>query len=111
MSKSLKDQKQQSYTGLRFGSLSGEQNEEMQKAMLNGLKAINNYFESSSGVRKNLLSDMKMATTAVNTYAKLRQADSGFAMILLQLIKMSGKEDQPILKSFVLGQLAGFTES
>lgn len=111
MSKSPKDQKHQSYNGLRFGSLSGEQNEEMQKAMLNGLKAINGYFDSSSGTRKNLLVDMKMATTVVNAYAKLRQADSGFAMILLQLIKMSGKEDHPMLKSFVLGQLSKSAES
>ena len=102
--------KQTEYKGLRFGSLSLEGSEEMQKAMLHGLKAINEYFDSPQSTRKNLIPDIKVATTAVNTYAKLRQADSGFAMVLLQVAKMS-KEGKQALKYFVIDAMPRLAES
>jgi|GEM_PF-6587972 len=101
--------KQTEYKGLRFGSLSQEGSDEMQKAMLNGLKAINEYFDSKKNVRKFMVHDIKVATTAVNTYAKLRQAESGYAMILLQLSKMS-KEGKEALKSFVIEAIPRLAE-
>ena len=93
--------KQTEYKGLRFASLSQEASGEMQKAMLGGLKLINEYFDSKHSIRKIMISDIKVATTAVNTYAKLRQAESGYAMILLQLAKMT-KEGKEALKYFVI---------
>jgi len=101
--------KQTEYKGLRFGSLSQEASDEMQKAMFNGLKAINEYFDSKQNIRKLMVHDVKVATTAVNTYAKLRQADSGFAMILLQLAKMS-KEGKEALKYFVIDAMPRLAE-
>lgn len=102
--------KQTEYKGLRFGSLSSAASDEMQKAMLGGLKAINEYFDSKKNTRKFMIQDIRVATTAVNTYAKLRQADSGYAMILLQLAKMS-KEGKAALKYFVIDAIPRLAES
>jgi len=102
--------KQTEYKGLRFGSLSSEASDEMQKAMLGGLKAINEYFDSKQNTRKFMMHDIKVATTALNTYSKLRQADSGYAMILLQLAKMS-KEGKAALKYFVIDAMPRLAES
>ena len=93
--------KQTEYKGLRFGSLSAEASDEMQKAMLGGLKAINEYFDSKPSIKKIMIQDIRVATTAINTYAKLRQAESGYAMILLQLAKVS-KEGKEALKYFII---------
>lgn len=101
--------KQTEYKGLRFGSLSQEASDEMQKAMLGGLKAINEYFDSKQNTRKLMIHDIKVATTAVNTYAKLRQAESGYAMILLQVAKMS-KEGKQALKHFVIDAMPRLVE-
>jgi len=95
---------------VRFGSLAPEANDEMQKAMLGGLKLINEYFDSKQSMRKIMIPDIKVATTAVNTYAKLRQAESGYAMILLQLAKMS-KEGKEALKYFVIDAMPRLVES
>lgn len=101
---------QTEYKGLRFGSLSPEASDEMQKAMLGGLKAINEYFDSKPSIRKIMVQDIKVATTAINTYAKLRQAESGYAMILLQLAKVS-KEGKEALKYFIIDAIPKLVKS
>ena len=102
--------KQTEYKGLRFGSLSTEASDEMQKAMLGGLKAINEYFDSKPSIRKIMIQDIRVATTAINTYAKLRQAESGYAMILLQLAKVS-KEGKEALKYFIIDAVPRLVKS
>jgi len=102
--------KQTEYKGLRFGTLSQEGSDEMQKLMLSGLKAINEYFDSKQNVRKLMVNDIKVATTALNTYANLRQSDNGYAMILLQLAKFS-QEGKEALKSFVIEAIPRLAES
>jgi len=101
--------KQTEYKGLRFGTLSREGSDEMQKAMLNGLKAINEYFDSGQTIKKLMVNDIKVATTAVNAYANLRQSDNGYAMILLQLAKFS-QDGKKALNSFIIEAIPQLTE-
>ena len=92
-------------TGTDFRGLAGEASDELHKAMLSGLKAINGYFDTPQGAKKNLTMDMKIATATINTYAKLRQAESGEAMVLLQMIKLSGVDAKELLKPYILRSL------
>jgi len=91
--------------GTEFRGLSGEASGELHKATLSGLKAINEYFDNPHSARKNLTMDMKIATATINTYAKLRQAESGEAMVLLQMIKLSGVDAKELLKPYILRAL------
>jgi len=91
--------------GTEFRGLSTEASKELHKAMMSGLKMINKYFDNPRSNQKNLMVDMKIATTVLNTYSKLRQAESGEATMLLQMIKMSGMDAKEILRPYVLRAL------
>lgn len=97
-------------TGTEFRGLSSKASVELHKAMEGGLKEINEYFKSPQSARKNLALDMKVATTAINTYAKLRQAESGEAMVLLQMIKLSGIKAKELLRPYILRALPHHVE-
>lgn len=73
---------------LRITVMSKEASKEMHKAIFQSLKAINDYFEQPHAAKKNLSQDMKVANSVINTFAKIRQHESGRDMVLLQAGKM-----------------------
>jgi len=97
--------------GTEFRGLSAEASNELHAAMLSGLKMINEYFKNPQSSKKNLMVDMKIATTVLNTYSKLRQAESGEATMLLQMIKLSGMDAKELLKPYVIRALPHYVDA
>ena len=86
-----------------FGSLKSDVEREFHKAMFKSLQSINGYFDSPHAAKVNLLNDVKLAASTVNSFAKIRQAESGMAMAILQLAK-AGKSDES-MKGFLSSNL------
>ena len=85
---------------LRITVLTQDASNQMHKAILKSLKAINEYFEMPSAAKKNLAQDIKIANNVINAFAKIRQHESGREMVLLQLGKMVS-EDKKEFKEFI----------
>jgi len=73
---------------LRIGNLTPEASDQMHSAMLNSLKLINEFFDSPRPQRKEFTQEIKVANSVLNSFAKIRQAESGNQMVLLQMGKM-----------------------
>lgn len=102
--------KQTEYKGLRFGSLSQKASDEALEMGHNGMKLINDFCKATPAERKLMNQEVKVGIAAITSYAKLRQSESSFAGILVQVAKMS-KEGKNALKNFVINNLPQIAES
>ena len=89
---------------LRIGNLTDEASEEMHKAMLKSLKSINEFFDAPYAARKNLTQEIKVSNSVINSFAKIRQAESGKEMVMLQMGKMLS-ENKKEFKDFIFENL------
>jgi len=89
---------------LRIGNLTDETSLQMHEAMLKSLKSINEFFDAPYAARKNFTQEIKVANSVINSFAKIRQAESGKEMVMLQIGKMLS-ENKKEFKNFVFENL------
>ena len=89
---------------LRIGNLTDETSLQMHEAMLKSLKSINEFFDAPHAARKNFTQELKTANSVINSFAKIRQAESGREMVMLQMGKMLS-DNKKEFKSFVYENL------
>jgi len=79
----------------RFWSVEESTSEALHTAMKESLEVIINYFDSSRAAKENLLkTDIRVANNVLNTFAKMRQAESGMIQALTVLGERQAKSDE-----------------
>jgi hypothetical protein len=75
--------------------LSAEDNAGLTELHQRAVQKIIEYFDAPYAAKANLAQEIKAANNALNSFAHLRQAESGHEMVRLQAIKMvsANKED------------------
>ena len=89
---------------IRLTSMTSNASTEIHKALERSLRSINDYFEAPLASRQNLVQDIKVANNVLNTFAKIRQSESGSDMVKLQMAKWMCRDKKEI-REFMLSNL------
>lgn len=81
-----------------------EASDELQQAFLKGLKSINEFFDAPSKLQVDFAQRMKVANNVLNTYARIRQSESGHEQFILGMIKFAS-ENKKEFKDLIIANL------